>query len=81
MQLSWLPPETIASQGVRGFGQGGSYPECHRFKSYLSHFPGGLEIKASGIFFCRKQAGIQGKKGSKKCEKIILNMQNDMQEE
>ena len=29
-----------------------SYPECHRFKSYLSHYPERKEIKAFRVFCC-----------------------------
>ena len=27
-----------------------SYPECHRFESYLSHYPERKEIKAFRVF-------------------------------
>ena len=59
---SWVqvpPPQPYGSvaQLARAFG---SYPECHRFESYLSHYPEALKNKGSRVFLCPGIMSIYG---------------------
>ena len=50
MQNNRVTPGELENKDASSLSELASYPECHRFESYLSHSPGALEIRDSGFF-------------------------------